>query len=476
MSYQVKQGNLLGRIGSGFGEGLAGQLPKEVERNRLHGALTEIGNNPNQTLFQQFAALAAAPGSTPQIQQTGGELLKQMAVRQGYKNANQQYRGQEGQPGEAPQLFGQEQQPQQMARQYPNQQAAPSPAQAKQIIPSDFASRAAEVASVPPAARENPLQQKYLPPPAWNQQMHEREINNAFDRGIARDFNEANAYANQQRQFYEAAPEAERAKLNYQKEIDQETDKLFDNQLATRLEKTGEGTYKDVPGDIQLEMKKHARNKVATGQMTPEQAAEFFSKGAHDLARSQSEFKSQANRDLADRILPSKKDRELKRLKEMSQQFAEYGASEMFYNMLQNQNKDENGNKEGFGLSPGAAALIAYPRSEGISKIIQESKIPLITFDPVKSSQASKAIADKVLNGMTSRDSILAIAKELKDKHPLGFDETAFFDYISDHPELYKYNPRLSREMLKRESDLFPNWGDLSLFPIFSPTSAAHKR
>lgn len=92
-AFTVKQGNIFGRIGGALGQGLAESIPKEVERKRLSNALQEIGNNPDLNPYQKFSALASAPGSTPQIVESGGRLLQQQqyldAIKKQYQEQNQ---------------------------------------------------------------------------------------------------------------------------------------------------------------------------------------------------------------------------------------------------------------------------------------------------------------------------------------------------------------------------------------------------
>jgi len=75
----IKQGNIFGRIGTGIGKGLSEQLPKEVERGRLASGLEKLGNQKGLTPFQQFAGLASQPGITPQMIESGTNLLRQEA-------------------------------------------------------------------------------------------------------------------------------------------------------------------------------------------------------------------------------------------------------------------------------------------------------------------------------------------------------------------------------------------------------------
>ena len=83
MAQKIQQANIFGRIGTGFGKGLAEQVPKEIERSRLASGLESLAQDTsNLTPFQRFARLSAVPGITPQAIQTGGELLRQEGINQ----------------------------------------------------------------------------------------------------------------------------------------------------------------------------------------------------------------------------------------------------------------------------------------------------------------------------------------------------------------------------------------------------------
>lgn len=90
MSYEVKQGNIWGRIGAGLGQGMAEQIPKEIERYRLAEGLKQLGQKQGQTPFQQLAEFYSIPGITPQMIQSGTELLKQQAAAQSLKDRSMQ--------------------------------------------------------------------------------------------------------------------------------------------------------------------------------------------------------------------------------------------------------------------------------------------------------------------------------------------------------------------------------------------------
>lgn len=90
MATYIKQGDIFGRVGSGIGQGLAQQLPEEITRGRLAAGLQNLEGQQNLTPFQQFSRLAAIPGITPQMLQSGAELLRQQGISQGLRNVASQ--------------------------------------------------------------------------------------------------------------------------------------------------------------------------------------------------------------------------------------------------------------------------------------------------------------------------------------------------------------------------------------------------
>lgn len=98
MAQTIKQGNIFGRIGSGIGQGLAEQVPKEIERSRLASGLKGLGNKKDLSPFQQFAELSSIPGITPQMIQSGSDLLRQQARGQALSD----FQSKENQPRPSP--------------------------------------------------------------------------------------------------------------------------------------------------------------------------------------------------------------------------------------------------------------------------------------------------------------------------------------------------------------------------------------
>ena len=79
MVQYIKQGDIFARLGTSIGKGLSEQIPKEVERYRLSKGLQNLSQQQDLTPFQQFSALSSIPGITPQMIQSGSELLRQQA-------------------------------------------------------------------------------------------------------------------------------------------------------------------------------------------------------------------------------------------------------------------------------------------------------------------------------------------------------------------------------------------------------------
>lgn len=82
MAQYVKNANIFGRLGSGIGQGLAEQVPKEIEHQRLRSGLQSLAQKADAGNLSPAALLAEAAGTygiTPQAVQSFGELGKQQA-------------------------------------------------------------------------------------------------------------------------------------------------------------------------------------------------------------------------------------------------------------------------------------------------------------------------------------------------------------------------------------------------------------
>lgn len=85
-SINIPQPSIFGRLGTGIGQGLAEQLPKEIERARLGSALDQLGKQQGLDPWQQYTGLVKAAHEYPQVVQSGADILRQRGISQGFRN------------------------------------------------------------------------------------------------------------------------------------------------------------------------------------------------------------------------------------------------------------------------------------------------------------------------------------------------------------------------------------------------------
>jgi hypothetical protein len=468
MAQYIKQANIFGRLGTAVGKGLAEQIPKEIERTRLQAGLEDLATNTEgMTPFQRFAKLSGVPGITPQAIQSGSELLRQEAIRNSFRN----------QPGQPPQSSAQPMPGQQGANindvrfaNLPPDKVGRSVMQGDRI-PTDFATRGAEAAANQGLVRENPAQAKFVPVPQWTPEQRNDNLGRLGERHPELSFEQLQQLNADDERRYLEAPAGYRQQRDYMKGLEDEADAEFDRQLQTTLQKEGKDTYGDLTGETQLDIKKSMRHDLATNpNLTIREAAEKWVKKGKDFVDTKNQVREMAERDFLDKILPHKKESNLKALKEAQKSYDELGRKREFYNMLRSNNKSEEG-IYGFGLSPGAAALIAYPRSQSIKSLIKSVKHADL-YHPQKSVANTRKLAEEFSKNRTNSDSILAFTREMSQKFP-QFNTQVFLDYLRDNKDEFNFNPDQLKEIQRNYEDFFPNWGDLALFP-YSGASAAH--
>lgn len=438
--------NIWGRIGMGLSRGLAETVPKEIERQRLSSGLKQFEqDSASLTPMQQLARLSSIPGITPQMIQSFGELGKQ----QGFRNSLQSMAGQGEEPSSSAGANQSGFDPrvasamQKMGIEIPQQQ---------QSIPSGFDNRAMQAREGKSVNKEGPTAEKYLPPEPLNQDQRyalESRLANRFPNA---NYDEIQKMANDEETRRLQNPKAWQDRYDYITKREQEAEDILGKQLETALQKEGKDVYGDLTGDTLLDLQKAMNNDLATDpSLHPKQAAEKWRLKARDFVTSKNQLKEIANRDLSERLIPSKKVETLKDLSVAQKRYADLGKQREFYDTLISD----------FGLSPGGAALIAYPRSDGLKSLIRNSNFDDVSFQE-QPSYAAK-LAKDFLNKKTGNDSLLAFAKSMKDRSQF-FDESAFFDYIRENES--KLNDDQKKELLTGTSDVFSNWGDLALFPL----------
>lgn len=457
--------NVWGNIGRGFGESLnknlSEQLPKEVERTRLARGLKELGQQPSsQNPYDQLAGLYSIPGMTESKAQQLAPLLREQQMRNNY-----------GKQGTATQAVEEGQKAKILEAQANQATQQPQVGQQNVKAPSDYATPAAMAVAGGAIQPISEARQEALTKNPWSKERRNQEIADVFENFPSITLDQATAMAADNESRDLAQPEAEKARDVEREAVKVKADDAFQKSLETKLQKKGENTYNDLSGEVQESIKRKMYRDITNGMPT-DQAANKWSQVALDQGKAKTGVLELSHQNLVDSIWNKKET--FKKLKEYGDIYGEAGNREGLYEILKTMPKEEIRNErgeieqastEGYGMSPQGAAYVAYPLSKSASSGI--SKAPKITnFDSLEEiNQKSRKAALDVEKYITSQDSLLAIAKHLKMKDP-NFNESAFFDQISEDKQELRLNPRQKRELGKGVSSVLPNWGDLWIIPF----------
>lgn len=441
-SYQVKQGNIFGRVGEGFGKGLAEQVPQEIERYRLKQGLEDISQQKDLSPFQQFAKLSAIPGITPQMVQSGSELLKHQGIRQAYANKGNPELGQSREPKNANAQqnfrdvqFGGEKLSQPQSRNEPMRNIN-EPGQ-------------------PSINSTNPTNPETVPLAPWTPEKRDSDISRVMQENPYLTLQEAVARSADNEARSLAQPKAVQEK---QAHFEAQRDKAYaelDRQLETKLQKEGNDIYKDITGE----------NKVRLQRLIERDLKENPDKSLSDIvntrtnqmvefARAKGNLNTLASRDFFDKIV--KQGQTLDKLKQYSKIYREVGAEQEFFDFLKTKEGTETV-KKGMSMSPQGAALVAFPLSKSVSGYIDKINTKL---GSINSSKYAIDLGDK----LTNSDSLLSIAKTLRDKLPT-FSQREFFNQLREDQDNLRLNSRQKNELAEGEGDAIPDWGDIWILP-----------
>jgi len=466
MAQKIKQGNIFGRVGSGIGQGLAEQLPKEIERNRLSSGLSAFEKESgNMTPIQQMARLSSIPGITPQMIQSFSELAKQGNLRNAYARtgvgtANQFNQSPQSSPGIpsqgmqgiAPQM--QQQGIQQQPQQQNAQQMQPRNAQQQ---PSQNVPESGGPQIVP----TNPLDQRNLPPRPWSPEQRNETISNYLNSGFLPD--QAKDLAADDESRYMADAEAYR---QGNRELEQTRSKAANeltDQLEKKLQLRGDAIFSAIPGPALKRLQQGMERDLRLNpQMTLDDVANKWSDRGLALAKA---------RTGVDKLLKTtgienfdKGNESVNRIKEYQRIFKDAGDSDGLYNILQTEG----------GMSPQGAASAAYPLNKKHEKIVQDYK-PVstakigsgkfgITSNKENADSASRKAAIEFAESISSDDSPLTMSRELSLKDS-NFDQAAFFEQLGEEKDRIGFNARQQQEIAEGPKDIIPSWGDILLLP-----------
>lgn len=450
-SYQVKPGNIFGRLGQGIGQGLAEQVPKEIERNRLASGLKQFSEkSANLSPMQQYAELLAIPGITPQAIQTFGELAKQQNIRNAYAQTRKGGRERE-------QVI----EPEKKITEVKFANLPENKLTSKQQKEKQEAPVRSDEFNQPKIIEENPIRTEVLPPKPWTQERFDDEVAEDLNRFPNSTLDESFNRVKQKEARELAMPEAELRRDSYLRETQDRVHDKFRKQLELKLQKSGPETFSDITGEMQSNLLKTLDRDLKTKPKSSEDGIiDQWTTKALDLAKTKKDLEKFAKRDFLDVINPAKKHESLQRLKSFQKIFAETGNNEEFYNRL----------KSDLNLSAKAAASIAYPLNKSLQEFVK--KIPSspseFSFDDLKAADVARKTAIEAEKYLKDKNtSILSLMKALSDKDPF-FDKQSFLDQIRDDQDDLGLQGFQKRELEEGVGDIYPNWGDIWLLPIRS--------
>lgn len=443
MAQYIKNANIFGRIGSGIGQGLAEQIPKEIERNRLSSGLQAFEQeHQNLTPMQQLARLSAIPGITPQTIQSFSDLAKQQQQRASFERAAG--RGAPPMPQASPGIqdiqFGQSQQ----RAQVPQQQQPPpqQPGVTQRLAEQPYQPQ-------PQIVTEQPIAEKLLPRLPWTPQQRNERISQYGRQGFTPDQSQQLASDDEARDL--AEPGVYEKRLAQQESTQKSAREELDRQLQQKLQKGKEGIFDDITGEWKTNLERSMERDLRLHpDMSVTDAANKWSKEALELAEAKTQFAKTAATTGVESLGKGKQT--LDKLKTYSEIFKRTGNQKEYKNLLISQ----------MDLSPQGASYVAYDLSPNVKSYIPKIKSSAKTHPQENAVKVATELGDKI----TPQDSILAIVRNIKDHDPF-FDETAFFGQLrEDMHDLGLTNTQIT-EIAEGEDAKKRTWGDILVFPWF---------
>lgn len=381
MATYIKQGDIFGRVGTEIGKGLAEQIPKEVERNRLASGLKQLGEQKGLTPFQQFSGLASTPGITPQMIDSGSQLLRQQQYLDAIKNQYQQGGPQAGNKGYVP-----------------NQQDLQQPVKGE----------------VPTLADEQSTAQsykEYIPP---TEQQERAEANENFQKNPAR-YNYDFDNALKERKAITARNQEIQKSYQTQEATAVAKEEKVKGALKTEVEKLG---LKDVPPKAYQRFEEKVLNSILPksqgGQgLTQEQAIKNYSK---ELEQSDRNYKDLGS---LSAWSPNDFDRDVNALQKS---FAKLGDQQQMRDQLISD----------YGVSPRYASHRAYPIRKGEIPTLNKfgSQVGTTSRGGVSFQEINDGVYSQIQKEMGKNHSPLSVAYELDERGESG---SAFLKYLDKH-------------------------------------------
>lgn len=420
-----QQGGLWGQLGKGFGQGLAEQIPKEVDQYRLSQGLKKLGQQEGLTPFQQFANLASIPGATPQMIQSGSELLRMQGGANSLMNKASQGVPQKTESDYLIEKANQVARPSASGQQQPSPSvttAQPVKATVENYIPKTFdqlQARAGQLLQNDPGIYQND------PAKAMAAAVQEDQQNQAIN-----------------------------AAQQVQRKGQQDVQSRIEGELAKQKEILGA----KVPGNVYSNIEDKAIEAVNSGRLTEKQAAKEAGKELDKISREYQELETIGGWKLLSRN-PSDNKAAIRASRE---EFKKRGDLENFADTLIEKN----------GVSKSKSRYIAYPVSDvkelnnAIMKIpkLEPASISFKKGYPTteiedKIPEKTLAVSKQIAPHLTKDASILSVAEELKSR---GYDPKIWMDYVDKNRDKLNLTEIQGRELGTR--DFYPSLDDMWLF------------
>lgn len=427
-----RKGGLGAQLGAAFGQGLAEQLPKEVERHRLASGLNQIGQNPAATPYEQMSQFLSVPGMTPEkAQMLFPYLQNQMAKRE---QANRQ---QNQNAPKVQQPSGIQTQPQLQPKGLPAQQAIPDDQAAvmEEEIPAFVTPELTEAGQkvyTPPSQEDIKAQaaQLSLEEPATYPTVEdaEREI-------LKREQAKESQIVSGQKQY-------ERAR-----QLQLDVDSAF--------QKASGDFEAKIPGEITEMLRKKAYRDVISGKDSASQAGMKYGKQALELSKDLSKIKALGG----ESWLNQDPDDIMRSTQALAKPFVEAGLGNLVADEV----------IADFGVSPQVAYQMLYPIQKdreinnyiaGLKDRKQKEPLPLLGKEPY--AKNIDKITQNISEMITENTSLLATALALDER---GYAGKQFLDDIQtryENGELGLYAHQV--EELKRPHKRRETLGDFWLF------------
>ncbi len=410
MSYTVGQGSLAARIGSGFGQGLGDQIPKEVDRYRLSQGLQNIKNNPNMSQTDRLMALYSTPGVTNEMVSTLAPLLSQEQVKN-----NRQNRGEQTQNASNPVPF----QNTRALGQNPQGQLQPNRNQG-QVTPQDqINNQNLNQSNINPQVMQQEQRRPSITTPQAQQSLlkpvmakseeqikqESYQLSDATGMPLAQSeaeirADDATRIANETEQQNLAARESA---------VKEQVDKQFAQTLGDLGSDLGSGF-----GEERKKELNNAYEDVATGRKTPLEATNEASERLHKVAEDMTRLKK-----IGKQWFPNTNE-ETKAIKQISKDFASRDQQKLMYNTLQSE----------LGFTPSYSKYLSNEPSKKYSEYLKsEKKLPPLNLarNAPKNSVNYEKVATNLLDNLGKNDSILAGLLELGEK---GYDRGLLMDEV----------------------------------------------